>query len=202
MANEIKNEFLTGHDIVLEPMTLEHTAALSLAAADGELWTLWYTSIPHPDEMKWYIETALASEKAGEALAFVVRDKRSGEIIGSTRICRWDQQNRRLEVGYTWYAKRAQRTGVNTEAKLLLLTYAFDTLDVIAVEFRTHWCNQASREAITRMGAKQDGVLRNHQLLADGTVRDTVIYSIIDSEWAGVKEKLHARLSQHVTAAN
>ena len=201
MANEIKSEFLTGDYIVLEPMTLEHTAALSLAAADGELWTLWYTSVPQPDEMKLYIETALASEKAGEALAFVVRDTHSGEIIGSTRICRWDQKNRRLEIGYTWYAKRAQRTGVNSEAKLLLLQYAFETLDVMAVEFRTHWCNQTSREAITRLGAKQDGVLRNHQLLADGTVRDTVIYSIIDSEWPWVKENLLARLSKHALVA-
>jgi RimJ/RimL family protein N-acetyltransferase len=202
VANEINNEFLEGHFIVLEPMTLDHTAALSIAAADGELWKLWYTSVPRADEMKLYIEKALALKNVGESLAFAVRDKRSGEIIGSTRLCRWDQTNRRLEIGYTWYAKRVQRTYVNTEAKLLLLTYAFDTLDVMAVEFRTHWSNQASREAITRLGAKQDGVLRNHQLLADGTIRDTVIYSIIDSEWAEVKEKLHTRLFQYGAATD
>lgn len=197
MANEIKTEFLSGECIVLEPMTIEHTAALSLAASDGELWNIWYTDVPHPDEMKQYIEAAITSEKAGEALTFVVRDKVSGEVIGSTRICRWDQSNRRLEIGYTWYAKRAQRTGVNTEAKLLLLTYAFETLDVMAVEFRTHWHNQAAREAIARLGAKQDGVLRNHQLLADGTVRDTVIYSIIDKEWETVKDNLMKRVAQY-----
>ena len=126
-----------------------------------------------------------------------MRDKRSGDLIGSTRICSWDQVNRRLEIGHTWYAKRAQKTGINTEAKLLLLTYAFETLDVMAVEFRTHWHNQASREAITRLGAKQDGVLRNHQILKDGTVRDTVIYSIIDSEWPTVEQHLKCRLQQN-----
>ena len=192
-----RSECLSGEYKVLEPLTLEHVPALSLAVADGELWQLWYTSVPHPDEMKSYIETAIAAEQRGEALAFAVRDKRSGELIGSTRICSWDQVNRRLEIGHTWYAKRAQKTGVNTEAKLLLLTYAFETLDVMAVEFRTHWHNQASREAITRLGAKQDGVLRNHQILKDGTVRDTVIYSIIDSEWSTVKQHLKHRLQQN-----
>ncbi|QDO86733.1 GNAT family N-acetyltransferase [Shewanella psychropiezotolerans] len=192
-----RSECLSGEYMVLEPLTLEHVPALSLAVADGELWQLWYTSVPHPDEMKSYIETAIAAEQRGEALAFAVRDKRSGELIGSTRICSWDQVNRRLEIGHTWYAKRAQKTGINTEAKLLLLTYAFETLDVMAVEFRTHWHNQASREAITRLGAKQDGVLRNHQILQDGTVRDTVIYSIIDSEWSTVKQHLKHRLQQN-----
>ncbi|MPY21745.1 GNAT family N-acetyltransferase [Shewanella sp. YLB-07] len=192
-----RSECLSGEYMVLEPLTLEHVPALSLAVADGELWQLWYTSVPHPDEMKSYIETAIAAEQRGEALAFAVRDKRSGELIGSTRICSWDQVNRRLEIGHTWYAKRAQKTGINTEAKLLLLTYAFETLDVMAVEFRTHWHNQASREAITRLGAKQDGVLRNHQILKDGTVRDTVIYSIIDSEWSTVKQHLKHRLQQN-----
>ena len=192
-----RSECLSGEYMVLEPLTLEHVPALSLAVADGELWQLWYTSVPHPDEMKSYIETAISAEQRGEALAFSVRDKRSGELIGSTRICSWDQVNRRLEIGHTWYAKRAQKTGINTEAKLLLLTYAFETLDVMAVEFRTHWHNQASREAITRLGAKQDGVLRNHQILKNGTVRDTVIYSIIDSEWSTVKQHLKCRLQQN-----
>lgn len=191
------SECLSGEYMVLEPLTLKHVPALSLAVADGELWQLWYTSVPQPDEMKSYIETAIAAEQRGEALAFSVRDKRSGDLIGSTRICSWDQVNRRLEIGHTWYAKRAQKTGINTEAKLLLLTYAFETLDVMAVEFRTHWHNQASREAITRLGAKQDGVLRNHQILKDGTVRDTVIYSIIDSEWPTVKQHLKCRLQQN-----
>lgn len=111
------------------------------------------------------------------------------------RICNWDQANRRLEIGYTWYAKSVQRSAINTETKLLLLEYAFETLDVMAVEFRTHFHNQASREAITRLGAKQDGILRNHRLLKDGSVRDTVVYSIIDSEWPEVKQGLKDRLA-------
>lgn len=197
MESTVLTGCLSGDLVVLEPLRLEHVPALSLAVADGELWLLWFTTAPHPDEMKAYVETALHAEQRGEALAFVVRDKRSGEIIGTTRICSWDQANRRLEVGYTWYAKRAQRTGVNSEAKLLLLSYAFETLDVMAVEFRTHWHNQASREAIMRLGAKQDGVLRNHKLLKDGTVRDTVIYSIIDNEWPTVKKNLFHRMERH-----
>ncbi|MDO6618824.1 MULTISPECIES: GNAT family protein [unclassified Shewanella] len=197
MAYADSHTFLMGEHVILEPLTLEHVPALSLAAADGNLWELWYTSVPHANDMKAYVEKAIAQEQLGEALAFAVRDKTSGEVIGSTRICQWDQPNRRLEIGYTWYAKRAQRTGVNTETKLLLLDYAFSTLDVMAVEFRTHWHNQASRQAITRLGAKQDGVLRNHKLLKDGTVRDTVVYSIIDSEWPTVKQHLKHRLAHY-----
>ncbi|QSX31387.1 GNAT family N-acetyltransferase [Shewanella cyperi] len=191
---------LDGELVVLEPLSLDHVPALSLAVADGELWQIWYTSAPHPDEMKAYVEKALAQEAAGLALAFVVRCKHSGEVVGCTRICNWDQPNRRLEIGYTWYAKRAQRTGINSETKLLVLGYAFEVLDVMAVEFRTHWHNQRSRAAIARLGAKQDGVLRNHQLLKDGTVRDTVVFSIIDSEWPAVRQNLRFRLQQFQTA--
>lgn len=190
---------LSGDHLVLEPLSLDHVPALSLAVADGELWTLWYTSVPQPSEMKAYVQKALANEALGESLAFAVRNRLSGQIVGTTRICHWDQANRRLEIGYTWYAKSAQRTAINTEAKLLLLTYAFETLDVMAVEFRTHWHNQASRQAIARLGAKQDGVLRNHKLLKDGTVRDTVVYSIIDAEWPTVKHSLKYRLAQNVS---
>ncbi|MCC4832321.1 MULTISPECIES: GNAT family N-acetyltransferase [Shewanella] len=197
MAEVNSDACLIGEHVILEPLTLEHVTALSLAATDGSLWELWFTTVPHPDDMKAYVEKALVQESHGEALAFVVREKTSGEVIGCTRICNWDQPNRRLEIGYTWYAKRAQRTAVNTETKLLILTYAFQTLDVMAVEFRTHWHNQASRQAIMRLGAKQDGVLRNHKLLKDGTVRDTVVYSIIDSEWATVKKHLKHRLDYY-----
>ncbi|MCE9684816.1 GNAT family N-acetyltransferase [Shewanella sp. AS16] len=188
---------LSGERVVLEPLTLEHTAALSLAARDGALWELWYTSVPHPDEVAAYIQEAMKSESLGESLAFAVRDKLSGLVVGSTRICSWDQANRRLELGYTWYGKSAQRSGINTETKLLLLGYAFETLGVIAVEFRTHWFNQASRQAIARLGAKQDGVLRNHKILKDGSLRDTVVFSILDSEWPAVKANLQFRLLQH-----
>ncbi|GIU29121.1 GNAT family N-acetyltransferase [Shewanella schlegeliana] len=194
MNVEQKETSLEGEHIVLEPLTLEHQAALSIAVADGNLWELWYTSVPHPDDMKAYIEAALEAESRGEALAFAVRDRYSGEIVGSTRICNWQQQHRRLEIGYTWYAKSAQRSAVNTEAKLLLLSYAFETLDVMAVEFRTHVQNQIARQAICRLGANQDGILRNHQILNNDTVRDTVVYSIIDTEWPEVKQGLKDKL--------
>ena len=130
------------------------------------------------------------------AMPFVVRDKLRGDIVGSTRYFNVDAANRRLEIGHTWYARRAQRTAINTECKLLLLTYAFETLQCIAVEFRTHWFNHRSREAILRLGAKQDGVLRNHQVLPDGSKRDTVVFSIIDGEWPAVKAHLRALLER------
>ena len=197
MSNAKVPNALVGERVILEPMMREHITALSVAVCDGELWRLWYTNVPHPDEMKTYVEAAIAAEARGEALAYIVRDKFTGEVVGATRIMAWDQPNRRLEIGHTWYAKSAQQTGINTEAKYLLLSYAFETLDVMAVEFRTHWHNQRSREAITRIGAKQDGVLRNHRLLKDGTVRDTVVYSIIDSEWPDVKQQLRSRVAQY-----
>ncbi|MGS0676751.1 GNAT family N-acetyltransferase [Shewanella sp. 0m-4] len=194
MNAEVKETSLVGEYIVLEPLSLEHLPALSIAVTDGNLWEIWYASAPHPDEMKAYITAALEAEARGEALAFAVRERHSGAIVGCTRICNWQQQHRRLEIGYTWYAKSAQRTAVNTEAKLLILSYAFETLDVMAVEFRTHIQNQVSRQAICRLGANQDGILRNHQILSNGTVRDTVVYSIIDAEWHDVKQGLKDKL--------
>ncbi|QSX32257.1 GNAT family N-acetyltransferase [Shewanella avicenniae] len=191
---------LSGEYVILEPLTLDHLAALSLAVADGELWKLWYTTVPSPDEMKDYILKAIAEEQRGESLAFAVRHRESGAIVGCTRLCHWDQPNRHIEIGYTWYSKSVQRTAVNTESKLLLLTYAFETLDVIAVEFRTHFNNEASRQAIMRLGATQDGILRNHRILKDGTVRDTVVYSIINSEWPEVKANLKQMLQQKAIA--
>jgi RimJ/RimL family protein N-acetyltransferase len=134
-------------------------------------------------------------EKQG-AMPFVVRDNATGEIVGSTRYFNVDAANRRLEIGHTWYAKRAQRTAINTECKLLLLTHAFETLGCIAVEFRTHWFNHASRVAIERLGAKQDGVLRNHQLMPDGSRRDTVVFSIVDGEWLAAKAHLEFLLQR------
>ena len=191
---------LSGEYIILEPLSLDHMAALSIAVADGELWNLWYTNIPAPEDMKAYIQAALDAEQRGDSLAFAVRHRESGTIVGCTRLCHWDQPNRHIEIGYTWFSKSVQRTAVNTESKLLLLTYAFETLDVIAVEFRTHFNNEASRQAIMRLGAKQDGILRNHRILKDGTVRDTVVYSIIDSEWPEVKENLNQLLHEPIEA--
>ncbi len=181
---------LRGRCAALEPLAREHAAGLQRAAAEGKLWQLWYTSVPGPDATEAYIETALKMRNDLGAMPFVVRDNSDGEIVGCTRYFNVDAGNRRLEIGYTWYATRAQRTAINTECKLLLLAHAFEKLKCIAVEFRTHWFNQASRAALARIGAKQDGVLRNHQISADGSYRDTVVFSIIESEWPAVKRHL------------
>jgi RimJ/RimL family protein N-acetyltransferase len=184
---------LAGRHVRLEPLAREHVAGLQRAAADGALWTLWYTSVPAPDATAAYVDTALALQAQGLALPFVVRDG-SGEVVGCTRFGNVDAANRRVEIGWTWYAKRMQRTALNTEAKLLLLTHAFEVLDCAAVEFRTSWFNHASRAAIARLGAKQDGVLRNHMRMPDGTYRDTVVFSIIAGEWPMVRRHLQFKL--------
>ena len=181
---------LQGQHATLEPLAHAHEDALRRAAADGELWRLWYTSIAPPEKMGEYIATALDMREKLGAMPFVVRANATGEIVGCTRYFHVDAPNRRLEIGYTWYAKSVQRTAINTECKILLLTHAFETLECVAVELRTHWFNHASREAIARLGAKQDGVLRNHQISPDGSYRDTVVFSIIESEWPAVKRHL------------
>ena len=181
---------LEGRHATLEPLARKHEADLKRAAADGELWQLWYTSVPAPEKTRSYIDAALSMREDLGAMPFAVRDNASGEIVGCTRYFNVDAANRRLEIGHTWYSKSAQRTAINTECKLLLLTHAFEELACIAVEFRTHRFNHASREAIARLGAKQDGVLRNHQILPDGSYRDTVAFSIIESEWPAVKRHL------------
>jgi RimJ/RimL family protein N-acetyltransferase len=187
---------LTGTHASIEPLGLEHEEALQRAVADGELWRLWYTTVPPPEKMDQYIAIALDMRERLDAMPFVIREKSSGEIVGCTRYFNVDATNRRLEIGHTWYSKRVQRGPINTECKLLLLTHAFEKLQCIAVEFRTHWFNHASRTAIERLGAKQDGVLRNHQVLADGSKRDTVVFSIIDGEWAAVKRHLRYQLER------
>lgn len=187
---------LRGDTVTLSPLTIEHAPALLRAAADGELWKLWYTSIPNTASVESYIDFALAEQAAGRSLPFVVIENATGDIVGSTRFCHADAIHKRLEIGYTWYAKRCQRSIVNSECKYLLLSHAFEQLSAIAVEFRTHWHNTASRNAIARLGAKQDGVLRNHQRLPDGSYRDTVVFSIIDHEWPTVRNNLEFRLSR------
>ena len=177
-SNWLQPVSLHGNHVRLEPLLAEHAGALSEAVADGELSKLWFTAVPGTDGMEAYIAAALAERDAGSSLPFVVRDAH-GVIVGSTRYFNVEAAHRRLEIGHTWHAKRVQRTGLNTEAKLLLLSHAFETLDAIAVEFRTNWFNQRSRTAIARLGAKQDGVLRNHMLMPDGSFRDTVVFSII-----------------------
>jgi len=187
---------LEGRHVRIEPLAHEHADAVRAAAADGELWRLWYTSVPAPDKTIEWIDIALDMRKRLGGMPFVVREKPSGELVGATRYFNVDATNRRLEIGHTWYAQRVQRTAVNTECKLLLLTHAFEALGCIAVEFRTSSFNFRSREAIARLGAKQDGILRNHQILPDGTLRDTVVFSIIASEWPAVKRHLAFRLEK------
>ncbi len=186
---------LTGERVVLAPLALDHAADLCAAAAEDALWKTWYTSVPAPERMEAEIERRLATQRAGSMLPFVVIEPPSGRAVGMTTYMNIDAVNRRVEIGSTWYAKRVQRTGLNTEAKRLLLAHAFDTLACIAVEFRTHWMNRQSREAIARLGAKQDGVLRSHMIAGDGTIRDTVVFSIIAPEWPAVRSNLTFMLS-------
>ncbi|NJN00659.1 MAG: GNAT family N-acetyltransferase [Aquincola sp.] len=186
---------LIGGHVRLEPLSLDHVDALIDASKDGELWRLWFTSIPEPAGMRAYVETALARRNAGTAMPFVVRDG-NGVIVGTTRYGHMEPENRRLEIGWTWYAKRVQRTALNTEAKRMLLRHAFDVLGCGTVIFCTNWFNHASRAAIARLGAKQDGVLRNHMRMADGSYRDTVVFSILANEWPMVRTHLEHRLGR------
>lgn len=196
MNRWIKPVTLKGEYATLEPLSTEHIDELGEASKDGELWKLWFTGVPSPETAESHVKEALEMFDNRTAMPFIIRENKQRKIIGSTRFCHIDEQNQRAEIGYTWYAKSYQRSPINTECKLMLLTHAFEQLDAIAVEFRTHWHNQASRRAIERLGAKQDGVLRNHQKLADGSYRDTVIFSIINHEWSSVKNGLIFKLNR------
>jgi N-acetyltransferase len=184
---------LQGPHARLEPLSHEHQDGLVEAVKDGELWKLWYTFIPRAEDMKKEIERRLGLQAAGVMLPWTVFDA-DGRIAGMTTYMNVDAPNRRVEIGSTWYARRVQRSALNTQCKLLLLAHAFEKLDCIAVEFRTHFFNQQSRRGIERLGAKQDGILRNHQIASNGTLRDTVVYSIIASEWPTVKTHLTYQL--------
>lgn len=197
MSRWIEPVVLSGRYVTLEPLARSHTEALAQATRDGELWNLWYTHIPAPEAIGDYIDVALELREHAGAMPFAVRHNDSGVVIGSTRYLNVDEGHHRLEIGNTWYARRMQRTVVNSECKLLLLQHAFEALDAIAVEFRTHWHNRASRAAIARLGAKQDGVLRQHQRAPDGSYRDTVVFSILNCEWPAVRRSLHATLTAH-----
>jgi RimJ/RimL family protein N-acetyltransferase len=186
---------LKGVHATLEPLSLAHEPEAIAAVKDGELWKLWYTSVPAPDEMRTGIKRRLHLQEKGSMLPFAVRDA-SGRFVGMTTYMHIDAANRRVEIGSTWTAASAQRGPLNTECKLMLLTHAFEQLDCIAVEFRTHFFNQQSRRAIERLGAKLDGILRNHQFAANGTLRDTCVYSIIASEWPTVKAHLRWQLDK------
>ena len=186
---------LTGRHVSLVPLAPAHAEGLRAAAEDGALWRLWYTSIPSPEGMDAEITRRLALQAAGSMAPFTVLDA-NGQIAGMTTYMNIDATHRRVEIGSTWYAARVQKTALNTEAKLLLLRHAFDTLDCIAVEFRTHFFNQQSRRAIERLGAKLDGILRSHQRARDGTLRDTCVYSITAAEWPAVRMHLTWQLEK------
>lgn len=191
--NEVELE--TNH-IKLIPMDKNHKNDLLTAASDGNLSDLWFTSIPTSSNIENYIEKAIDDFKQDKGLAFVVFDKKTNKIIGTTRYTNATPEHRRLEIGYTWYLQSYQKTYVNSECKLLLLTHAFEELHSIAVEFRTHWYNFQSRNAILRLGAKQDGVLRSHQIMPDGSYRDTVVFSIVNNEWITCKRSLNYKIDQ------
>ena len=186
---------LAGRHARLVPLAAEHAAALAEAARDGELWELWYTAIPSPEGMAIEIQRRLKLQAAGSMLPFTVLDA-AGVPAGMTTYMNIDAANRRVEIGSTWYAQRVQRTPLNTECKRLLLGHAFEALDCIAVEFRTHRLNSQSRRAIERLGAQLDGILRSHQRAANGTLRDTCVYSILDAEWPTVKAHLRFQLEK------
>jgi RimJ/RimL family protein N-acetyltransferase len=187
---------LEGHGVRLEPMTLEHEADISAAASDGQLWELWFTAVPAPDQTRTYITTALQGQKDGIMLPWVVRELSEGKIVGSTRYHDIVASIDRVEIGYTFYAKSWQRSHVNTACKILLLGHAFDTLSCQVVGLRTDNFNFASQKAIEALGAKKDGVIRHHAVRRDGSARDTVIYSILKKEWPDLKRHLELRFAR------
>jgi RimJ/RimL family protein N-acetyltransferase len=190
---------LRGSHAILELLSHAHHDDLVEAVQDGELWKLWYTVIAPPEKMPEEIDRRLDLQSKGTMLPFAVIDTRTAKAVGMTTYMNIDAPNRRVEIGSTWYRKSVQRTPLNTECKLLLLTHAFESLDCICVEIRTHFFNHASRQAIERLGAKLDGILRNNQVLPNGTIRDTCAYSIIATEWPTVKTNLLAKLSSPST---
>jgi RimJ/RimL family protein N-acetyltransferase len=192
---------LTGKTARLEPLSPAHAPGLIEAVTDGKLWELWYTAIPSPEEMESNITRRLALQAKGEMLPFTIFDQANGQTIGMTTYMNIDAANRHVEIGSTWTRKSAQRSSINTECKLLLLTHAFEALNCIAVEFRTHFFNHQSRRAIERLGARQDGILRSHRVDAAGMLRDTVVYSIIAAEWPTVRRHLQC-LAARAPAAN
>ncbi|MBP2215528.1 GNAT family N-acetyltransferase [Arthrobacter sp. CAN_C5] len=187
---------LTGPTITLEPLSTEHHDGLVDAVRDGELWNLWYTSVPTPETMAAETDRRLALQAQGAMLPFTLRRNDNGQVLGMTTYCNIDADTPRVEIGYTWNRASIQGTGTNPESKWLLLAHAFDQIGCTAVEFRTHWMNHQSRDAIARLGAKQDGVLRAHRRGPDGSLRDTVVFSIVAAEWPQVLAGLTYRLAR------
>ncbi len=184
---------LAGQLIELRPLLPDHRMALLDAAADGELWNLNVTAVPGPDTVDRYVATAMTQRQAGTAMPFVIVRRDAGRVVGSTRLWKMDPQNRKLEIGHTWLSASAQRTGVNTEAKFLLLQYAFETLDCVRVQFTTDELNATSRAAILRLGAVQEGIIRHERIMPDGRKRNSVRFSLIDDEWPEVKSRLQQK---------
>ncbi|MCV7227674.1 GNAT family N-acetyltransferase [Mycolicibacterium komossense] len=198
MSRFVEPVVLTGQRWVrLEPLSEDHIPEIASAAGDGDGGSLWFTTAPSPDTADAWVHRLLAVQAGDQGVTYVIRRLADDVLVGSSSFFHVDAPNRRLEIGHTWYSGSARRTGVNTETKLLMLSHAFDTLDCVAVEFRTHFFNSTSRAAIERLGAKLDGVLRSQQLLPDGSRRDTVVYSILDIEWPAVRNNLSFRLARH-----
>lgn len=187
---------LSDEFVELIPLEATHGQDLATAVSDGELWKLWYTLVPKPENMAVEVDRRLKLQAAESMLPFTIVDKQSGEVIGMTTFMNADKANRRIEIGSTWYAKSTQRTGINRKCKLLMLTHAFENWNCIAVEFRTHFFNKQSRLAIEGLGAKLDGILRNYVIMPDGNLRDTCVYSILNSEWPTVKQHLQFQLTR------
>ena len=187
---------LRGAHVALEPLHRDHVAALEAAAADGDLWQLGYASVPAPGKMAAYVDLALQGRASGDMLPFVVRELRHGQIVGSTRYYEINPDLPRVAIGYTWYARSWQKTHLNSACKLLLLDYAFVTLGCVAVAFHTDILNEASQQAIGRLGATREGLLRAHKRRADGSIRDTVCFSMLEAEWPAARDALQRRLQR------
>jgi N-acetyltransferase len=197
MLEKIEPITLEGRYIILRTPSIDDVEGLSIAARDGEIWNSRFSQFPHPNEIPQYIQEMLDLSSSGSILPFITIDKDSNTIVGSTRYLNIDYENHRLEIGHTWIAKSWRKTYVNTEAKFLMLQYAFEKLGCISVEIRTDVLNIISRQAIQRLGAKQDGILRHHKIMRNGRIRDTVCYSIIKSEWKQIKENLIEKLCKY-----
>lgn len=191
---------LAGTLATLDPLSIDHVDGLQTAVRDGELWKAWFTSVPEPDAMASDVQHRLQLQADGRLAPWAIRRTDTGAIVGMTTFLNLEPEHRRLEIGSTWLAASAHGAGVNADAKRLLLTHAFESLGCIAVEFRTHWHNLESRAAIARLGAKQDAVLRNHRILPDGSLRDTAVFSILDTEWPAVRRGLEHRIARHAGA--
>jgi len=192
---ELDKVTLEGQYVRLEPLSLKHREELISAISDGELWNLFVTLVPSIENIDRFIEEAIAAHLNEDGLVFATIDKASGRVVGSTRFMKSSFANKRIEIGYTFIAKSYQKSKINTDAKLLMLTYAFENLQLNRVELLTDYLNAKSRNAILRLGAKEEGVLRNHMVMPDGRVRDSVLFSIISNEWAGIKQNLSYKLS-------